>query len=93
MEKIEPKDMKIGDFIYIIETLFNEKRGNRRFILKFNTEWWKLKNISKKLSIFDPIENKGDYVMLEEDWEHYKAYKLNKKEIGKFNKLQILNNL
>ena len=102
MKKIEPKNIKVGDFIYIIEHLFIEKNKNRRFILKIllkkgeltDTYFWRLKNTSKKASIFDPIKFKGDYTMDKEDWENYNLkYKLNKKEVTKFHKLLILNNL
>ena len=102
MRKIKPENIKIGDFIYIIEHLFIEKNKNRRFILKIflkkgeltDTYFWRLKNTSEKASIFDPIELKGDYTMDKEDWENYNLkYKLNKKEVSKFTKLLILNNL
>jgi len=101
MKEIKEKEIKVGDFIYVIETLFMKKNHNRRFIINFltgnngigNTKWWGLKNISEKTSIFDPIKNKGSFFMLKKDWEYYKAYKLNKKEIEKFNKLIILSKL
>jgi len=101
MRKIKPEDIKIGDFIYIIEHLFEQENRNRRFILKilskeglkkYNIYFWKLENTSKKASIFDPLGYKGNYSMLEVDWEHYKTYRLDK-EIAKFKKLLIINNL
>ncbi len=102
MKKVELKDIKIGDFIYIIEHLFIEKNKNRRFILKIllkkgeltDTYFWRLKNTSKKASIFDPIELKGDYTMDKKDWENYNLkYKLNKEEVSKFIKLLIIDSL
>ncbi|KKL05754.1 hypothetical protein LCGC14_2602860 [marine sediment metagenome] len=101
-EKIEAKDIKVDDYIYIIENLFNERDKNRRFILKIltkkeglenDTYFWRLENTSQKRSIFDPIEHKDNYTMDKRDWEGHKAYKLSKEEIGKFNKLLIINSL
>ena len=101
MKKIKKENIEVGDFIYIIENLSKEKERNRGFILNFltsnegvgNTKWWRLKKISKEISIFDPIEDEGYYTMLERIWEYYEVYKLNKKEIEKFKKLIILYNL
>ena len=53
----------------------------------------KLKNISKKMSIFNPIEHKDNYIMRKKDWEWYNLYKLNKGETEKFKRLRILEGL
>lgn len=102
MKKINIKNIEVGDFIYIIENLLKEKGRNRRFILKILSKkeglkthiyFWRLESASEKTSIFDPINHKGSYVMLKEDWKYYEVYKPNKKEIEKFKKLIILYNL
>ncbi len=100
MKRIKEENIIVGDFIYIIDGVLKRKDGNRRFILKILTKrkglketyFWKLKNVSNP-SIFDPIIGKGICRMREEDWEIYDLYKLNKKEIEKFKRLRILENL
>ena len=103
MKKIELKEIKVGDYIYIVENIFIQKDRNRRFILevlskkrglKYDTNFWSLESVSKKTSIFDPTKHKGNYIMSKEDWGEYRiCYKLNKEEISKFIKLHILENL
>lgn len=97
MRKIKRENIEIGDFIYIIENIFTEKRNNRKFILKIlsnigDVTFWKLKD-TQEPSIFDTIEYKDDYLMIKEDWGNYNLYRLNKEEISKFIKLNILENL
>ncbi len=101
MRKIKEEKIMVGNFIYIIDNVSKKIGVNRRFILKILTSrggfndihFWKLKNMPKKTSIFDSIEHKDNYIMSKGDWENYKLYRLNKKEIQKFNRWIILNNL
>jgi len=99
MKKIKEKNIVVGDFIYIIDATNKKRIDNRRFILKilsknirglWNIYFWNLEAGNKKTPNFNLLKNKGNYMMLEEDWERYDAYKLNKKEIEKFNRLLIL---
>ncbi len=98
MRKIKEENIKIGNFIYIIR----KDSKDRRYIIKIlseerkskDTRFWKLKIISKKTSIiFDEIEFKSYCPMSKEIWERYDLYKLNKKEIEKFNRVIILEDL
>ena len=102
MRKIEPKNIKIGDFIYIID---NGKK-ERRYILKkiLNRkgvlfEWWMLKEKSKKETHLFEIRYYGGITDMNPDSKEngafmgYTIHKLNKKEVSEFNKLLILKNL
>ena len=98
MEKIEPKDIRIGDYIYLVD----KKRKNIRYILKKtpkkkkNTplfKYWVLKNKSEKSYLFDPEYGGIEAMMRDTNFKYYIIYKLNKKEVLKFIKILILLNL
>ncbi len=106
MKPIKKEDMKVGDFIYIIGKIKKRKRvfmvrikiitlGNR-----INIDWWRLSEKPKDLFELDRDkekdnqgENQGNTNMTNNNWESYNIFKLNKKEITKFNKHLILKNL
>jgi len=102
MKKINQREMKVGDFIYLDD---NEKPRNERFIVKIiklgsevdEIDWWRLSEKPKdlfELSIDKEKEyNKGKDNLDNEDWEGYNLFKLNKKEILEFKKHLILKNL
>jgi len=107
MKKINKKDMKVGDVIYIEH---KTKPKTRRFIVKINRlrlenkdkeevdeiVYWALQNILTKGVInfsFEPTDRQGVCVMWKSDWEDYDLFRLNKKEIEKFKKLLILKHL
>jgi len=99
MKKIELKDIKVGDCIY----LENKKETNFRCVLKktpnkekgmtiFNVFW--LKDKSKSTHLFEPRNTfKNPLPLGNETFNYYMTYKLNKKEVLKFTKMLILMNL
>ncbi|KKK59126.1 hypothetical protein LCGC14_3037500 [marine sediment metagenome] len=101
MKEIKLKDINIGDFIYLNSNLVNV----RKYIIKINSKtkkylrfkWWKLEDKTKE-RLFEPNStyfSGDDYVDLDKGIpkEEYEMYKLNKKEVSKFNKFLILKNL
>jgi hypothetical protein len=100
MRKIKAENIKVGGFIYLTDKFSK----NRRFILeilknrtklRYDINFWGFKSDFAPVnqSIFDPVRHKQGYTMLEEDWEDFHIFKLNKEETSKFNKLLILKNL
>jgi len=98
MKQIKKEDMKVGDYIYIIDK--NRKR-ERAFIVKIidlnmnihniKISFWKLNEKSKEL--FEIKEEIKEWNMESSDWEYFNLFKLNKEEISQFNKHLILKNL
>ncbi len=102
MKKIKEENIKIGEFICIVEKPYKKVSLNRRFMLNilsknnrglWNVYFCSLQEGDKKTSNFNPLQHKGNYNMLEEDWRRHEAYKLNKNEVSKFKKSIILRDL
>ena len=98
MRKINQKDVKVGDFIYIVD------RGDksRRFMIKKITndkeksmyEWWCLEGKSEKGQLPKIDTGKVSAKHLNNyQFSPYKLYRLNKKEVLEFTKILILKNL
>ena len=92
MRKIEVKDVKVGDYFFIID-------GGRNFMLKkvanggkkSTYEWWRL---TGNRNCFEIIGSKNSHSHLNDyTFDPYKIFKLNKTEIKRFEKLLIINNL
>ncbi len=96
MKKIQSKDKKQGDWIY----LEGIKDENRRFVIKIieeenkkekdNIDWWGLNHKLIGMFAFIGTEGKGCFMV---GWDNYNLFKLNKKEIMDFKKRLILKNL
>ncbi len=98
MKRIKEENIIVGDFIYIMGDGSKSGSRDRIYVLQIlsklnDVNWWKLKNISQKKSIFDPIIGKGICRMREEDWKMYEIYGLDKEESDKLNRLFILERL
>ncbi len=102
MKQIRKENMKIGDFIYLVDK--GQQRA-RAFMIKItnldiNIDWWRLSEKPKDLFELDTHkekdnsgDNKGNTYMTNSDWESYNLSKLNKKEISQFKRHIILQNL
>jgi hypothetical protein len=95
MRKIKPENIKVGDFVYLVDK-YDKSRGfiikkilsKKKEIQAFFTIW------ALKKEPFEPKYRMGIEVGLDSDTlKFYTIYKLNKKEVTKFNKLLILHNL
>ncbi len=97
MEKIELKDVNVGDYFYIVDYT-DEKR---RFIIKKVTEnklepmfkWWCLEKKSDDY-LFEPMYiGDSDTHLNDYTFGTFRIFKLNQKEVSEFTKMLILLNL
>ncbi len=98
MKKIELKNIKVGDYFYIVD----EGEKSRRFMVKklindkekHMYEWWRLENKSEKGQLPEIDTGKVSAKHLNNyQFSPYTLYRLNKKEISEFKKLIIIFNL
>lgn len=94
MKKIYKKDIKAGDFIYLIY----RKWGGISYVMEIvkiinkslkEVKWWGLKNTK----LFNFGKDKGIIKMPDNNWKYYELFKLNKQETLKLRKHLILQNL
>lgn len=103
MKKINKKDMKVGDFVYLE---YKQNTNNRIFWVEVKelgfgeNEWdrvkyWALKKLTKGKSIplLEIKDGSGIANLDKDDWESYDLYKLNKEEVSMSKRLIILYNL
>ena len=109
MKKINKKSMRVGDLIYaelkkenvkwqtgvievygkggiyIVKIIEIGGRGKKDVI-----DWW---GLTSKLSKEIGVIGKRDYNMDDMGWKRFDLFRLNKKEVLEFTKIQILKNL
>lgn len=98
MKPIKKQNIKVGDFIYLVD---KKQQRERAFMTKvtnldINIDWWRLSEKPKDLfELNDDKErnNQGNTNMINNNWENYNIFKLNKQEITEFKRHIILKNL
>ncbi len=96
MKKIKPENIKVGDYIYLTDKgrgLFRcilKKNPNKKKELKYRV--WFLKEKVEKTHLFEP-KSCSSLSLIDETLKFYILQKLNKKEVLKFTKFLILENL
>lgn len=95
MKQIKKEKIKVGDFIYLNQ--IKRKNSGGKYIIKIismnlsessKVQCWLL-NINLEPSKLTD----GFWYLYKKDWKNYDIYKLNKKEILRFKKHLILNEL
>ncbi len=101
MKEINKEDIKVGDFLYLVD---KNKGQERAFIVKImefgdyiDIGWWSMErkpNFSFEIDfLLEENEINGECKMDENDWESYNLSKLNKKDEEDFKRHIILKNL